>query len=79
MLMLSLFVLSNSKLIKQRIQWLQIYGLLSILSIFYYPINGVAVVFGGAIFALVQIYFAIKEKEYLEICKSKLFGFGILF
>lgn len=75
MLMLSLFVLSNSELIKQRIQWIQIYGLLSILSVFYYPINGVAVVLGGAGFSLIQIYFAIKEKEYLKTFKSKLFWF----
>lgn len=75
MLMLSLFILSNSELIKQRIQWIQIYGLLSILSVFYYPINGVAVVLGGAGFSLIQIYFAIKEKEYLKTFKSKLFWF----
>lgn len=73
MLMLSLFVLSNSELIKQRIQWVQMYILLSILSVFYYPINGVAVALGGAVFALIQIYFIIKEKEYLKIFKSKLF------
>lgn len=75
MLMLALFILSNSELIKQRIQWVQMYILLSILSVFYYPINGVAVVLGGAIFALTQIYFVIKEKEYLKIFKSKLFWF----
>lgn len=75
MLMLSLFVLSNSELIKKRIQWVQIYGLLSILSVFYYPINGVAVVLGGLVFSLIQIYFAIKEKEYIKIFKSKLFWF----
>lgn len=73
MLMLALFVLSNSELIKQRIQWVQMYTLLSILSVFYYPINGVAVVLGGAVFALTQIYFIIKEKKYLKIFKSKLF------
>ena len=73
MLMLSLFVLSNSELIKQRIQWVQMYILFSILSVFYYPINGVAVALGGAVFALIQIYFIIKEKEYLKIFKSKLF------
>ena len=75
MLMFALFVLSNSELIKQRIQWIQMYVLLSILSVFYYPINGVAVVLGGAIFALIQIYFAIEEKDYLKIFKSKLFWF----
>ena len=75
MLMFALFVLSNSELIKQRIQWIQIYVLLSILSVFYYPINGVAVVLGGAIFALIQIYFTIEEKDYLKIFKSKLFWF----
>ena len=75
MLMLSLFILSNSELIKQRIQWVQMYILFSILSVFYYPINGVAVVLGGAIFALTQIYLVIKEKEYLKIFKSKLFWF----
>ena len=75
MLMLSLFVLSNSELIKRRIQWIQMYILLSILSVFYYPINGVAVALGGAIFALTQTYFVIKEKEYLKIFKSKLFWF----
>ena len=69
MLMFALFVLSNSELIKQRIQWIQMYVLLSILSVFYYPINGVAVVLGGAIFALIQIYFAIEEKDYLKIFK----------
>lgn len=75
MLMLSLFILSNSELIKQRIQWVQMYILFSILSVFYYPINGVAVALGGAVFALIQIYFIIKEKEYLKIFKSKLFWF----
>ena len=75
MLMLSLFVLSNSELIKQRVQWIQVYILLSILSVFYYPINGVAVVLGGGVFASIQIYFAIKEKEYFKIFKSKLFWF----
>lgn len=75
MLMLSLFVLSNSELIKQRVQWIQVYILLSILSVFYYPINGVAVVLGGAVFSLIQIYFVIKEKEYLKILTSKFFWF----
>ena len=75
MLMLSLFILSNSELIKQRIQWVQMYILFSILSVFYYPINGVAVALGGAVFALIQIYFIIKEKKYLKIFKSKLFWF----
>ena len=75
MLMFTLFVLSNSELIKQRIQWIQIYVLLSILSVFYYPINGVAVVLGGAIFALIQTYFAIKEKDYLKVFNSKIFWF----
>lgn len=64
MLMLSLFVLSNSELIKQRIQWIQIYGLLSILSVFYYPINGVAVVLGGAGFSLINTnIFCYKRKR----------------
>lgn len=68
-----ILILSNSSLIKRRIQWLQVYILLSILSVFYYPLNGVAGILGGFPFALVQLYLVFKDKLYLDILKNKLF------
>lgn len=68
-----ILILLNPALIKRRIQWLQVYILLSILSVFYYPLNGVAGILGGFPFALVQIYLINKEKLYLDILKNKLF------
>lgn len=72
-------LLSNHHLITKRIQWLQLYILISILSIFYYPLNGVAGVLGALPFAIVQIYLIYKEKLYSKIFKNKLFwGLNIL-
>lgn len=73
MLMLSLIILINNGLINKRIQWLQSYILLSILSVFYYPINGVAVILGAGPFACVQLYLICKEKINYKVLYSKLF------
>lgn len=75
MLVVFILVLSNSKVIKNRIYWFQIYILLSVLSVFHYPLNGVAATMGGAPFAIIQIYFIFKEKLYLKIWKKKTFWF----
>lgn len=73
MLMISFLLLANSNLIRRRIQWLQIYILLSISSVFYYYVNGVALVLGAFPFAIIQLYLVKKEKLYLKQIKSKIF------
>lgn len=73
MLIIMILILSNPNLIKKRIQWIQIYVLLSILSLFYYPLNGIAGILGASFFTLIQIYLIYKEKSYLNILKSKSF------
>ena len=66
-------LLSNHNLIIKRIQWLQLYILISIISVFYYPLNGVAGILGALPFSIIQIYLIYKEKLYLKILKNKLF------
>ena len=73
MLMLSFLLLANSYLIRKRVQWLQIYILLSILSVFYYYVNGVALVLGALPFAIIQLFLVKKEKLYLRQKESKIF------
>ncbi|WP_195340177.1 hypothetical protein [Fusobacterium sp. 1001295B_180824_G3] len=73
MLMISFLLLANSHLIKKRVQWLQIYVLLSILSVFYYYVNGVALIIGAFPFAIIQLFLIKKEKLYLKQIKSKIF------
>lgn len=73
MLILLILLLSNSNLIKNRVQWLQSYVLFSILSVFYYPLNGVAGILGVMPFALVQVYLVYKEKLYIKVLKSRSF------
>ena len=73
LLLASLLILSIPRLIKRRVNWLQIYGLLSILSVFYYPLNGAGVVLGGLPFALIQMYLVIKERLIIKSLKQKMF------
>jgi len=73
LLLASLLILSIPRLIKRRVNWLQIYGLLSILSVFYYPLNGAGVVLGGLPFALIQMYLVIKERLIIKSLKQKIF------
>ena len=73
MLMISFLILANSHLIKKRVQWIQVYIFLSILSLFYYYVNGVALIVGASLFAIIQLFFIKREKLYLKQVKSKLF------
>ena len=73
MLMISFLILANSHLIKKRVQWIQVYIFLSILSLFYYYVNGVALIVGASPFAIIQLFFIKREKLYLKQVKSKVF------
>lgn len=73
MLMISFLLLANSHLIKKRVQWIQVYIFLSILSLFYYYVNGVALIVGASPFAIIQLFFIKREKLYLKQVKSKVF------
>ena len=73
LILASFLILAIPRLIKRRVNWIQTYALLSILSVFYYPLNGVGVVLGGLPFALVQVYLIIKEKLFFKSLKQKLF------
>ena len=73
MLMISFLLLANSHLIKKRVQWIQVYIFLSILSLFYYYVNGVALIVGTFPFAIIQLFFIKREKLYLKQVKSKVF------
>ena len=75
MIAICLLVLSNAKIVKNRIYWLQLYLLLSILSVFHYPLNGIAATLGGAPFAFIQLYLVLKEKDFTTIWKKKTFWF----
>ena len=73
MLIISFLILANSHLIKKRVQWIQVYIFLSILSLFYYYVNGVALIVGASPFAIIQLFFIKREKLYLKQVKSKVF------
>lgn len=70
MMFSSFLILLIPKLICSRIKWLQMYILLSILSIFYYPLNGVALFLGCGIFALIQIYIIFEKREWKKSIKD---------
>ena len=73
MLMFSFLLLANSNLIKRRVQWIQVCIFLSMLSLFYYYVNGVALIVGASPFAIIQLFFIKREKLYLKQVKSKVF------
>lgn len=73
LMLVSILILMNIKLIKRRIVWLQIYLILSIVSIFYYPLIGVGIMLGGVPFVFVQLYLIFKEKRNYQELKLKVF------
>lgn len=73
LLFVSLLILINPKLIKSRYKWIQMYFLLSILSLFYYPLNGIALILGCGVFFLIQIYNIFREKNLKREFKSFMF------
>ena len=73
LLVVSILVLALPKLIKSRFRWLQIYSILSILSFFYYPLNGVAMIISLFPFAIIQLYFIFKEKSWEQEIRVKSF------
>lgn len=73
LLVVSILILALPKLIKSRFRWLQMYLILSLLSFFYYPLNGVAMIMSTFPFAIVQLYFIFKEKLWKKEIKVKSF------
>lgn len=73
LMLVSILILMNIKLIKKRIIWLQIYLILSAISILYYPLIGFGIMLGGIPFTFVQLYLIFKEKINYKEFKLKIF------
>ncbi len=73
MMFVALLVLLLPRLIKSPIRWIQVYIILSIFTLFYYPLNGAALILGAFPFSLVQLYVIYKEKKLKYEIKSVTF------